>query len=144
MVLIIKHFKELTTDELFKIYKLRVSIFVVEQNCPYQEVDDIDKNAYHLYLLENENILAYARVFAKDESTCAIGRVIATKRRCGLGSKILEAAINQAKIQFNPKTIIIEAQTYAKPFYEKQGFYQISDEFLEDDIPHIKMRLDIL
>lgn len=143
MELIIKHFKDLTTNELFNIYKLRISIFVVEQNCPYQEVDDIDKNAYHLYLIENNDILAYARVFSIDDSTMAIGRVIATKRRCGLGSKILQAAINLAKEQKLAKKIIIEAQTYAKPFYEKQGFYQISDEFLEDGIPHIKMKLDL-
>lgn len=143
MELIIKHFKDLTTDELFKIYKLRISVFVVEQNCPYQEVDDIDKNAYHLYLIEDNDILAYARVFSIDDSTMAIGRVIATKRRCGLGSNILQAAINLAKEQKLAKKIIIEAQTYAKPFYEKQGFYQISDEFLEDGIPHIKMKLDL-
>lgn len=143
MELIIKHFKDLTTDELFNIYKLRISVFVVEQNCPYQEVDDIDKNAYHLYLIENNDILAYARVFSIDDSTMAIGRVIATKRRCGLGSNILQAAINLAKEQDLVKKIIIEAQTYAKPFYEKQGFYQISDEFLEDGIPHIKMKLDL-
>ena len=143
MELIIKHFKDLTTNELFNIYKLRISIFVVEQNCPYQEVDDIDKNAYHLYLIENNDILAYARVFSIDDSTMAIGRVIATKRRCGLGSNILQAAINLAKEQDLVKKIIIEAQTYAKPFYEKQGFYQISDEFLEDGIPHIKMKLDL-
>lgn len=143
MELIIKHFKDLNTNELFNIYKLRISVFVVEQNCPYQEVDDIDKNAYHLYLIENNDILAYARVFSIDDSTMAIGRVIATKRRCGLGSNILQAAINLAKEQKLAKKIIIEAQTYAKPFYEKQGFYQISDEFLEDGIPHIKMKLDL-
>lgn len=143
MELIIKHFKDLTTNELFNIYKLRISVFVVEQNCPYQEVDDIDKNAYHLYLIEDNDILAYARIFSIDDSTMAIGRVIATKRRCGLGSKILQAAINLAKEQDLVKKIIIEAQTYAKPFYEKQGFYQISDEFLEDGIPHIKMKLDL-
>ena len=143
MGLIIKHFKDLNTNELFNIYKLRISVFVVEQNCPYQEVDDIDKNAYHLFLIENNDILAYARVFSIDDSTMAIGRVIATKRRCGLGSNILQAAINLAKEQDLVKKIIIEAQTYAKPFYEKQGFYQISDEFLEDGIPHIKMKLDL-
>lgn len=143
MELIIKHFKDLNTNELFNIYKLRISVFVVEQNCPYQEVDDIDKNAYHLFLIENNDILAYARVFSIDDSTMAIGRVIATKRRCGLGSNILQAAINLAKEQDLVKKIIIEAQTYAKPFYEKQGFYQISDEFLEDGIPHIKMKLDL-
>lgn len=143
MELIIKHFKDLTTNELFNIYKLRISVFVVEQNCPYQEVDDIDKNAYHLYLIEDNDILAYARVFSIDDSTMAIGRVIATRRRCGLGSNILQTAINLAKEQNLAKMIIIEAQTYAKPFYEKQGFYQISDEFLEDGIPHIKMKLDL-
>lgn len=143
MELVVKHFSELSTDELFEIYKLRVSVFVVEQKCPYQEVDDADRNAYHLYLKDDNGIEAYARVLPQGITfpTISIGRVIAVKRRCGLGSQIVEAAINVAKENLHADKITIEAQIYARSLYEKYGFRQISKEFLEDGIPHIQMQL---
>ena len=138
MELIVKHFSELSAEELFEIYKLRISVFVVEQKCPYQEVDDADRAAYHLWLKDEDGIEAYARVLPRGVTfpTEAIGRVIAVKRRCGLGSKILEAAIHTAKTELQADTITIEAQ-----LYEKHGFRQTSEEFLEDGIPHILMQL---
>ena len=141
MELVVKHFSELSTEELFEIYKLRVSVFVVEQECPYQEIDDMDRVAYHLWLKDDDGIGAYARVLPQGTAfpTVAIGRVIAVKRRCGLGSKIVESAIEVAKAKFNADEITIEAQVYARPLYEKCGFRQISEEFLEDGIPHILM-----
>ena len=83
----IKHFSELSAEELYEIYKLRVSVFVVEQQCPYQEVDDADRVAYHLWLQEEGKIVAYARVLPQGAvfPEVSIGRVIAVKRRCGLG-----------------------------------------------------------
>ena len=143
MELVIKHFSELSAQELFDIYKLRVSVFVVEQKCPYQEVDDADCTAYHLWLKDDDGIQAYARVLPQGSvfSTAAIGRVIAVKRRCGLGSKILGEAINVAKSKLQANEITIEAQVYARSLYEKYGFRQTSEEFLEDGIPHIQMRL---
>lgn len=170
MKLIVKHFSELSAAELFEIYKLRVSVFVVEQKCPYQEIDDADKNAFHLWLeadgklekpeekesergteidcgkkRENGKILAYSRVLPKgilfDE--VSIGRVIAAKRRSGLGTEIVSEAICVAKENFSPDKIILEAQVYAKKFYENLGFRKISDEFLEDGIPHIFMQLKL-
>lgn len=143
MCVTVKHFSELSAEELFEIYKLRVSVFVVEQNCPYQEIDDADKSAYHLLLKDGDDILAYARVLPKGVlfPECSIGRVIAVKRRCGLGSKIVECAINVAKDKFFADKITVEAQSYARPFYEKAGFRQISEEFLKDGIPHIRMQL---
>lgn len=93
-VLTVKHFSELSRDELFALYRLRVATFVVEQKCPYQEVDEADKSAYHLWLADADGIVAYARVLpagvAGDD--VAIGRVLAVKRRCGLGSRIVAAA----------------------------------------------------
>lgn len=143
MQLVIKHFDELSARELFEIYKLRVSVFVVEQACPYQEVDDADKRAYHLVLRDGDGICAYARVLPPGESfdDASIGRVIAVRRRCGLGSRIVSAAIAAAREKFAAETITIEAQTYARGLYEKLGFRQTSEEFLEDGIPHIKMTL---
>lgn len=142
MELILKHFRELTLDELADIYRLRVSVFVVEQNCPYQEIDAADKTAYHLYLKDEDGIQAYARVLPPGTTfeTCSIGRVLSKKRRCGLETQIVNAAIAAAKEKFSADIITIEAQVYARSLYEKAGFIQISDEFLEDGIPHILMQ----
>ena len=142
MELILKHFRELTLDKLADIYRLRVSVFVVEQNCPYQEIDAADKTAYHLYLKNEDGIQAYARVLPPGTTfeTCSIGRVLSKKRRCGLGTQIVNAAIAAAKEKFSADIITIEAQVYARSLYEKAGFIQISDEFLEDGIPHILMQ----
>ena len=136
-----KHFSELTTEELFDIYKLRVSVFVVEQNCPYQEVDSADKTAYHIWLKEDGELLAYLRVLPRGvvREEVSLGRVIAVRRRCGLGSRILAAGIRTAVERFGADCIVIEAQTYARGPYEKAGFVQTSEEFLEDGIPHIQM-----
>lgn len=145
MELVVKHFNELTNEELLEIYKLRVAVFVVEQNCPYQEIDDADKSAYHAYFKDENGIQAYIRILPKgitfDE--VSVGRVISIKRRCGLGSRILSEGIRIAKEQFNANVITIGAQVYARGLYEKAGFVQISDEYLEDGIPHIHMRLTL-
>lgn len=145
MELVVKHFSELSAKELFEIYELRVSVFVVEQKCPYQEVDNADLVAYHLWLKDENGIKAYARVLPQGVAfqTAAIGRVIAVKRRCGLGNKIVEAAINVAKEKLHADIITIEAQVYARSLYEKCGFRQTSEEFLEDGIPHIQMQLNL-
>ena len=141
MELVVKHFNELNTKELFDIYKLRVSVFVVEQNCPYQEIDDTDLVSYHMYYKDKDGIKAYLRIVPKNVTMedVSIGRVISMDRRKGLGSKLLNEGINFIKNKFYVNKIGIEAQVYAKTFYELQGFKQISDEFLIDDIPHIKM-----
>ena len=145
METVVKCFSELSAEELFEIYKLRVSVFVVEQKCPYQEVDDADRIAYHIWLKDEEGIKAYARVLPHGTAfpTAAIGRVIAVKRRCGLGSKIVEAAVNVAKTNLHADKITIEAQVYARSLYEKHGFRQTSEEFSEDGIPHIQMQLEL-
>ena len=145
MELVIRHFNELTANELFQIVKLRISIFVVEQHCPYQEVDDADRNAYHIYLKDNEGILAYLRLLPSDANfkKSVIGRVIAVKRRCWLGSQILSEGIKFASQVLGSKSIDVEAQVYACGLYQKAGFVKVSSEFLEDGIPHIKMTLQV-
>lgn len=141
MELKIKHFSELSAQELFAIYKLRVSAFVVEQNCPYQEVDDADEHAYHVWFEDEDGIEAYLRVVEPGVvfPECAIGRVIAVKRRCGLGTKIVSAGLRAAQERYGAEAVRIEAQTYARKLYEGLGFVQTSEEFLEDGIPHIGM-----
>ena len=144
MELIVKHFSQLRPEELWELYKLRVAVFVVEQKCPYQEVDDADKDAYHLFLKDDDGIEAYARVLPPGTAfsdAAAIGRVIAKKRRCGLGGQILNAAIQTAREQFSPSSIKLAAQLYARTLYEKAGFVPVSEPFLEDGIPHILMEL---
>lgn len=143
MELTVKHFSKLSAEELFEIYKLRVSVFIVEQKCPYQDVDDADRTAYHLWLKDENGIAAYARLLPPGVTfpTAAIGRVIAVRRRCGLGTRIVDAAINAAREKLSADVITIEAQVYARSLYEKAGFVQTSEEFLEDGIPHVQMQL---
>lgn len=137
----IKHFSELSRDELFDIYKLRVSVFVVEQQCPYQEVDDGDRSAYHVFMKDEEGIQAYLRILPAGASfdQVSLGRVIAVKRRRGLGTRIVREGIKAARELLDAREIKIEAQVYAKELYEKIGFVQTSEEFLEDGIPHVEM-----
>ena len=125
---------------------MKVSTITVDDIANYirlQEVDEADKVAYHVWLKDENGIAAYARVLPKGAtfSDVSIGRVIAVKRRSGIGSKLIKAAIDVAKEKFNATKIIIGAQVYARSFYEKAGFRQISEQYVEDGIPHIHMEL---
>ena len=146
MELRVKRFNELSTEELYRILKLRVSVFVVEQNCPYPELDDRDQEALHVWFEDEGGILAYLRILDRGvvSDYVTIGRVIAVKRRCGLGSRILSEGVRIAREALSAEKVYVEAQAYAKGIYEKQGFRQISEEFLEDGIPHVRMLLDCL
>lgn len=141
MELIVKHFDELTARELYAILALRDKVFVVEQVCIYQEADGKDARAYHVWLEEDGEILAYLRVLEAGVSfdEVSIGRVIAVRRRQGYGSRIVAEGIRVAREKYGAKAIRIEAQTYARALYEKLGFKQITEEFLDDGIPHIGM-----
>ena len=145
MQLLVKHFTELSAAELYAILRARQDVFVVEQNCPFPEIDGKDLDAYHLWFEENGDILAYARVLDRGVSfeTPAVGRVISIRRREGLGSRILSEGIRIAREKYSAEAIMLEAQVYARKLYEKQGFVQVSEEFLEDGIPHIIMRLEL-
>lgn len=145
MKFVVKHFSELTTRELFEIYKVRVAVFVVEQKCAYQEVDDMDREAYHFWFENDDGIEAYLRLMPAGvaRAEVSLGRVIAVKRRCGLGTKIVAEGIRFAKEKLGASEIVIEAQTYVKMMYESLGFRAESEEFLEDGIPHIRMRLKL-
>lgn len=141
---IVKYFDELTVDELYEIMQARAEVFVVEQNCAYQDLDDVDKEAYHVWLKENGKLVAYLRVVDKGKrlDEVSLGRVISLKRRCGLGSRLMQLGLRVAKEKFGAKKIMIGAQVQAQPFYESVGFCQISGEYLEDGIPHIYMIFD--
>lgn len=136
----IQKFTQLSTQELYQIYKLRVDVFVVEQKCPYHEIDDIDLESYHIYLQnDNSKILSYCRLYQQNY-TYQIGRVISSTRRKGYGTQIMKTALEFAAQTLHADTIIIEAQTYAKNFYEKLGFIQTSEPFDEDGIEHMQMK----
>ena len=141
---VIKRFDELTVEELYEILRARAEVFVVEQNCAYQDLDDVDKEAYHVWLKEDGKLLAYLRVIDKGKrlDEVSIGRVISLKRREGIATKLMKIGVEVAKERFGAEVIKIGAQLYAKPFYEGCGFKQISGEYLEDGIPHIYMIYD--
>ena len=139
---IVKKFNQLTAEELYEILRVRAEVFVVEQNCAYQDLDGVDLDAYHVYLKDNGEIVAYLRVVDKGKrlDEVSIGRVISLRRRCGLGSELMGLGLRVAKEKFGAEIVKVGAQIYAKPFYESVGFTQISDEYLEDGIPHIYMQ----
>lgn len=142
MKIFVKKFGELTSLDLYEILRLRVDVFVVEQACPYPEIDGKDLDAIHIYFKNCDQILAYSRLYEEDGKV-HLGRVIAKKRRQGYGSLILKEAIKVAEKIYQAKEIHIEAQTYAKSLYEKAGFAQISQPFFLDGIEHVKMVLEI-
>lgn len=141
MELKVKTFSQLSNTELYAILKLRVDVFVVEQSCPYPEIDGRDEDSLHVWLEEDGEIMAYLRVLDRgvESEYVAIGRVIAARRRQGLGSEIMKAGIRVAQEHFHAEAIYLEGQVYAQGFYESLGFRQISEPYLEDNIPHIKM-----
>ena len=138
----IKSFEELTVDELYELLRVRSEVFVVEQNCVYQDMDGDDKEAIHVWITEGDKVVALARVCPAGVHlpTISIGRVITTVRGKGYGKQIMLAAIDVAVERFGATLIEIEAQEYAQAFYEKVGFRKVSDTFMLDNIPHIRMQ----
>jgi ElaA protein len=140
----LKLFDELTSTEVYDILQLRSEVFVVEQTCAYQDIDNLDKIAYHLYFTEKNIIIAYARLLPAGVSydTPAIGRVIVkqTHRKRNFGKQLMEKAKEEVLKLFGTDKITISAQMYLKKFYNEIGFKEIGSEYLEDDIPHIKMK----
>ena len=136
-----KTFQELTVDELYELLRVRSEVFVVEQDCVYQDLDYDDQKSIHLWLTMADKVVALARVCPAGThmQEVSIGRVITTERGKGYGKQIMLHAIEAAKEHFGAKQIDIEAQEYAKGFYESVGFKQSSDTFMLDGIPHIKM-----
>lgn len=143
MNLIVKTFDELTTKELYEILKARAAVFVVEQNCVYQDLDDKDEESIHVFFEEDGKVLAYLRAFVLERDVVRIGRVLTVRRGTGLGGKLLKEGVEEAKRRFRPKKISIEAQCQAIGFYEKGGFHVTSDEFMLDGIPHVQMELAV-
>lgn len=138
-----KDYEMLTKDELYEILKLRIAVFVVEQDCIYQDIDNKDKKAMHILGYKGKKLVAYARIFKPGDyfKNASIGRVLVEKkeRSYGFGVQLMEAAIMAINIHFNEFNIDISAQVYLENFYTNLGFITIGDSYLEDDIPHYKM-----
>ena len=146
MELIIKKFEELTLKQLYAVLALRSEVFVVEQSCAYLDPDGRDERAVHLWLEDADGIQAYLRVLPPGElhpDAAAVGRVIAVRRRQGLGTRLLKEGIEAAQRYFDASAVYVEAQTYARGLYEKQGFRPVTEPFLEDGIEHIGMLLKL-
>ena len=141
LILHTKRFDQLTVDELYELLRIRSEVFVVEQNCVYQDLDRDDQEAVHLWLTEGRKVVALCRVCPAGTHMreVSVGRVITTERGKGYGKRIMLEGIAAAREHFHAKVIEIEAQEYAKGFYEQVGFRQSSDPFMLDGIPHIKM-----
>jgi len=142
----IKRFNELSLSELYTLLKRRSHVFVVEQNCVYQDIDGKDQKALHLLGEFKHEIVAYARLFKAGDyfENASIGRVVIHPdyRSKKWGHEMMQQAISAIEQNFNTKNITISAQLYLKKFYESHDFVQTSEMYLEDDIPHIEMKRD--
>lgn len=140
----IKPFKALSLSELYVILQLRSEVFVVEQNCVYQDIDGKDEKALHLLGVHDGVLVAYARLFQPGDyfEFASIGRVIVKQeyRDKKWGHDLIREAIKGISEQFGTSEITISAQLYLQRFYENHGFVQTSEMYLEDDIPHIEMK----
>lgn len=143
MEFIIKSFKEFTIHELYEILQLRSEIFVVEQDCVYQDIDFKDQKSLHVFSRKNNKIVSYTRIFKPGDyfKNASIGRVLvlASERKFGYGHDVMKAAINAIESHFKTNIITISAQEYLKKFYESHHFTQVGNGYLEDGIPHIEM-----
>ncbi len=145
ITIVCKHFKELSTIELYEIMKLRIEVFSVEQNCPYQDADGKDLECWHLMIYNsNKTLIAYSRIVPIGVSYTnytSIGRVVTSLsvRMQGIGKLLMEKSIEQTKQLFPDIPLKISAQAYLRKFYTELGFKATGEEYIEDHIPHIGM-----
>lgn len=139
----LKKFSELTTRELYDLLQLRSEVFVVEQDCVYQDIDGKDEKALHLFAYKNNVMVAYARLFGPGDyfEDASIGRVVVkqSKRKSGCGHELMKAANQAVKQLFNVSKIHLSAQEYLEKFYNTHGYQRVGEGYLEDGIPHIGM-----
>lgn len=143
-----KKFNELTVEELYKILQLRNEVFVVEQNCPYQDCDGKDALSYHLCGWQNDELKAYTRIIPSGISyinAASIGRVVTSPsmRAQSIGKQLMSKSLESLYRLFGDVQVTIGAQLYLKKFYESFSFVQIGESYLEDGIPHITMEKSV-
>jgi len=143
MKISIKTFDQLTTTEIYDILQLRTEIFVVEQDCVYQDIDGKDQIALHILGIKENKLIAYTRCFKPGDyfKEASIGRVVVAKsqRNYNYGNTIMVASIDAIKKHYNTSIIKLSAQCYLNKFYSNLGFNDVGNEYLEDGIPHIAM-----
>ncbi|SMD34780.1 ElaA protein [Reichenbachiella faecimaris] len=137
----IKKFHQLSPDQLYQILKLRVDVFVVEQNCPYPELDNSDQSAEHFFVEKDGVPKAYLRLNVSNENKAKISRVVTASdfRGKSASRKLIEKALEISKNQEEIKSVVLQAQDYLTDFYASFGFEKTSDVYLEDGIPHVDM-----
>ena len=139
-----KQFSEFNTQQLYDMLQLRSEVFVVEQDCVYQDIDGKDQKALHILGYKGDRLVAYTRIFKPGDYfiEASIGRVVVDKneRKHKYGYDIMKVSIDAVKTYYNTETILISAQVYLKRFYNSLGFFEIGETYLEDGIPHIKMQ----
>lgn len=139
----VKPFETLSTNDLYRIVQARVEIFVIEQNTPYQDLDNTDQKALHLWAEQDGKILAYCRLFNKGikYNEASIGRVLTTEgaRGTGLGKQLIARAIEVIEKEYQTSEIRISAQDYLIKFYSDFGFQDTGKKYLEDNLPHTEM-----
>ena len=145
MDLTAKRFVELNTAELYEILKSRAEIFIVEQNIHYLDMDNVDHESLHCFFMEEDRVIAYLRAFYPEDNSdiVKIGRVLTLKHGNGSVRELMEKSIAAIKEKMKCKKIVMDAQKYAVGFYEKFGFKTISNDFLEEGIPHVVMELEL-
>ncbi|MCR9183480.1 MAG: GNAT family N-acetyltransferase [Flavobacteriaceae bacterium] len=140
---ITKKFSNFTINELYDILQLRSEVFVVEQDCVYQDIDGKDQKALHLFAYKNEVLVAYARLFGPGDyfEEASIGRVLIkeNERKYGYGHQLMEAANKAVEANFNTSKIHLSAQQYLVKYYNSHGYKEVGEGYLEDGIPHIGM-----
>lgn len=141
---ICKPYDELTLNEFHDIIALRIDVFVIEQNCPYQDVDGKDKKSYHLFGVDDDGeVVAYSRILPAGVSykEVAIGRVVTSQkiRGTGIGYELMNKSMEQVSMLFGEVPVRLSAQQHLKKYYESFGFEQVSEMYLEDGIPHVEM-----
>ena len=147
-MIVTKIFSELDKDELYQILRLRSEVFVVEQDCVYQDIDNKDQKAIHLFYKEEEEIIGYTRIFKKGDyyENPSIGRVVVSKNKRGkdLGKEIMLESMKYIKNNIKGEKIELSAQVYLNNFYKDLGFYSKGEEYLEDGIPHQRMFFNLV
>ncbi len=138
-----KEFEELNITELYEILKSRCEVFMLRQNIICQDMDDVDYKSRHIFLWENDRVIAYARAFYDGENTVKIGRVLTLRHGEGYGRKIMTETLKDITENMKCKKILLNSQKHAIGFYEKFGFKTVSNEFLEEGVVHVTMELVI-
>ena len=143
MDFIAKRFSELTPAELYEILKSRTEVFLLEQNIVCQDMDDVDYDCLNCFLFDGKRAVACLRAFLSGDGEVTIGRVVSIVHKKGLGRELMQKSIEEVKKHFPCNKIVVHAQTQAEGYYEKMGFVTVSDEFMEENIPHVMMEMKL-